>query len=514
MRKFTQAAGSERGIALVAALLALLVLSTLTTAFIFVANTETSTTTNYKALTQGRYMAEAGVERTLYWMRYNYAALPDTSYNTSKSPVEFNSARVVLSGRDGVTANYPDSSKQADFHSNANLYNHPWTQDLSTSTNVSSTTTRLSGTYSTSATLLAFRNTQALDSTTTSATEMWQVTSEGSVTGTRGPAATVQVDAIVERRGTPVFNYGLFATGTGCGVLGLSSLSPAGVVDSWNSSNGGTYSLTKNQTPSGHGDIGANGGANLSGSFDVWGSLYTPLVDQYTHACSDGAPNALNDTSTGAIEGEPRRDEGKIRLPEALTFDDPPPISNPPLTSNQAVNSSTCGTTIPTCHRVGSTYTLDPAQYGNLTLFGSGNTFMFSTGTYTINSINMISGKLQIAPGGPVRIQVAGASLQAGVNPISINAGAWVNTNGVPVPSNLSFAYSGTGTLQVNGEAYGVIYAPNAFVNMANGNWYGAMVMNKFSASGGASFHYDLALLDNFCLTLPWRVVSMSRNKY
>src|SRR5439155_18704098 len=43
MRKFTQAAGSERGIALVAALLALLVLSTLTTAFIFVANTETST---------------------------------------------------------------------------------------------------------------------------------------------------------------------------------------------------------------------------------------------------------------------------------------------------------------------------------------------------------------------------------------------------------------------------------------------------------------------------------------
>ena len=223
MRKFTQAAGSERGIALVAALLALLVLSTLTTAFIFVANTETSTTTNYKALTQGRYMAEAGVERTLYWMRYNYAALPETSYNISKSPVEFNNARVVLSGRDGVTANYPDSSKQADFHSNANLYNHPWTQDLSTSTNVSSTTTRLSGTYSTSATLLAFRITPALDSTTTSATEMWQVTSEGSVTGTRGPAATVQVDAIVERRGTPVFNYGLFATGTGCAVIGLSS---------------------------------------------------------------------------------------------------------------------------------------------------------------------------------------------------------------------------------------------------------------------------------------------------
>src|SRR3989442_15424468 len=98
MRKFTQAAGSERGIALVAALLALLVLSTLTTAFIFVSNTETSTTTNYKALTQGCYLAEAGVESTVNWMRYNYAALPETSYNISKSPVEFNTARVVLSG--------------------------------------------------------------------------------------------------------------------------------------------------------------------------------------------------------------------------------------------------------------------------------------------------------------------------------------------------------------------------------------------------------------------------------
>src|SRR5947207_8854265 len=103
MRKFTQAAGSERGIALVAALLALLVLSTLTTAFIFVANTETSTTTNYKALTQGRYLAEAGVERTLNWMHYNYVAPSETLYNTTKSPVQWpnvGGAPVILSGRD------------------------------------------------------------------------------------------------------------------------------------------------------------------------------------------------------------------------------------------------------------------------------------------------------------------------------------------------------------------------------------------------------------------------------
>src|SRR5207247_5222965 len=100
---------------------------------------------------------------------------------------------------------------------------------------------------------LQFRNVQALDSVDTTATEMWQVTSEGSVTGGRG--ATVQVDAIMERHGVSIFNYGLFATGTGCGVIGLSSLSPQGIVDSWDSSKG-TYALTKTTTG---GDIGANG---------------------------------------------------------------------------------------------------------------------------------------------------------------------------------------------------------------------------------------------------------------
>src|SRR5207247_8305874 len=119
------------------------------------------------------------------------------------------------------------------------------------------------------------------------------------------------------------------------------------------------------------------------------------------------------------------------------------------------------------CHRVGTVYTLDPGSYGNLTLFGASNRFIFSAGTYNINSLNMISGRLDVSPG-PTHIQVAGQTLAAGVNPISLNAGTLVNIAGVP--SNLAFSYGGTGTVQVSGEAYAVVYAPNAFVNMANGN--------------------------------------------
>src|SRR5437773_2905601 len=166
-------------------------------------------------------------------------------------------------------------------------------------------------------------------------------------------------------RPAPIFNYGLFATGTGCGVIGLSSLSPQGIVDSWDSSKG-TYALTKTTTG---GDIGANGGANLSGSFNVYGSLSTPLADQDTHACSDAAPNALNDTSTGDFQG------GKIKLAESPTFDNPPTITDPVPTTSYTVSMATCGTTIPTCHRVGTVYTLDPGSYGNLTLFGASNRF-------------------------------------------------------------------------------------------------------------------------------------------
>ena len=133
-------------------------------------------------------------------------------------------------------------------------------------------------------------------------------------------------------RPAPIFNYGLFATATGCGVIGLSSLSPQGIVDSWDSRLG-TYEDTRQLTG---GDIGANGNMNMSGSFNVYGSLSAPMPDQGTHACSDSNPNALNDTSTGGVQ------EGLIKLPDPIEFYDPPSIEPAPPTTNQAVSSASC----------------------------------------------------------------------------------------------------------------------------------------------------------------------------
>jgi len=170
-------------------------------------------------------------------------------------------------------------------------------------------------------------------------------------------------------------------------------------------------------------------------------------------------------------------------------------------------------------------FILDPGNYGNLSLgLGIGQSLVFTAGAYNVNSINMtsaLSGVLEVGTGGPVRIHVGGKlPLPSSGNPILLGQNT-VN-NKTQVPSNLSFAYDGTLPLQVNGatnlnvnnNAYGVIYAPNAAVAIPAGDWYGAMVMRTLSLQGAASFHYDAALRENFCLTLSWRVVSMSRNKY
>ncbi|PYV35484.1 MAG: hypothetical protein DMG22_02240, partial [Acidobacteria bacterium] len=58
---------SEGGVALILAMLAILILSVLAASIIFLSQTETWTTLDYRLTTQSRYAAEAGVQRTMNW---------------------------------------------------------------------------------------------------------------------------------------------------------------------------------------------------------------------------------------------------------------------------------------------------------------------------------------------------------------------------------------------------------------------------------------------------------------
>ena len=114
---------NQHGVSLIVALLALLILTTLTMGIIFTTQTEIWTTANERDLTQARYAAEAGVQSTINWLEYNYAAPATfTSYNVNTSPVQCLTgcttlnAPIVLSGTSGVAANYPDATVSSAYN--------------------------------------------------------------------------------------------------------------------------------------------------------------------------------------------------------------------------------------------------------------------------------------------------------------------------------------------------------------------------------------------------------------
>src|SRR5437773_2186301 len=183
----------ESGIALVSALLSLLVLTTLSAGMVFVMQTGTWSSMNYKTATQARFEAEAGLQRTVQWFNTSYTGAGVT-YGTStdgNANPTWNGQPVVLSAVTGTSSNFPTTSVSQSYNTTL----HP---DLNA--------TGVTGSYSTMATLLRANGTS----------ETWRVTSQGNVPGAR--AATVQAEMIIERTGgsDPLFQWAFYGTGTGC----------------------------------------------------------------------------------------------------------------------------------------------------------------------------------------------------------------------------------------------------------------------------------------------------------
>ena len=112
----TNVRDSERGIAIVLALFMMLAMSILGTSLMFVTQTETLASHNYRLTSQARYAAESGVHTSAnYLLSTPYGALmpgtagdPLSNYNMTTSPVQraSNSQPVVLSW-DTSASNYP-----------------------------------------------------------------------------------------------------------------------------------------------------------------------------------------------------------------------------------------------------------------------------------------------------------------------------------------------------------------------------------------------------------------------
>ena len=291
----TQSPG-EQGIALIIVLLALLILSVLTAALVFLARSETMASNNYKLDTQADYLAKAGIQEARNWFaspRYQAVsqAQAGTSYNVSATGPPYNlwtfntspvqctastcpsaSGTVQLIGIPGTgNSNYPINSVALKFASD--LVNIPLAGDAGNS-----------GSFSINAVLLNYEtvNTGSLAGVNAVPVETWLITSLATWSGGSGSTLRVgmaEEQAIIQPIFLPSWGNALY------GFCSVSMQGSAGVcTDAFNSdlgpygggnpsvSSGACDSNSTNVIKAGAG-VGANGSVTLGSNVTVSGNV-------------------------------------------------------------------------------------------------------------------------------------------------------------------------------------------------------------------------------------------------
>src|SRR5258705_2949537 len=93
MNRTTQTRTNEQGIAIVLALFLMAAASVVAASLMFLAQTETYSSMNYRLMSQARYGAEAGINKVANHLLYTYVApvtggpVPIPNYNTNVSPI-------------------------------------------------------------------------------------------------------------------------------------------------------------------------------------------------------------------------------------------------------------------------------------------------------------------------------------------------------------------------------------------------------------------------------------------
>lgn len=514
---------NEEGIALVVTLFLMASLSALAVSLMFLSQTETASSRNYRTMSQARYGGEAGIHKTINYLMNSYVAPTAFSdYDTSVSPVTCVNAGtcdhavsagagcnytstttvaqavangcIVLSAMSGVSSNYPDSSMRTAFSAAA--------QGTLAVNSSGSTTNNAAGTvtYGAAAILMSMQSFTGYGSTTPVTIQMWKIVSDGTVPGAQ--PATVEVTAMLDQDIADADTFAAFATGTGCGAITL-----GGTVEtqSYDSSVGTTLSNSG-------GNVGTNGNLSISGNVDVHGSLSTPRTG--VGACTAGAVTALDSTNHATVDNN-----AITQLPQAIAFPAPAlPSTLPPVVAMSGGTACTlvyaANPTLPTstygtwCTTSGGAVTITPPAsfpsgtnvlLGNISGSWTLNGFPSSTsGTYAVNAIGAGSTtNLSVVTGSgksDVTVNLVGRNSDGSTmaDPFDTNGQAFVNP-GMDAAA-LQVLYAGTGTINMTGgsNAAMVLYAPNAsVVTHGSGNIYGSILAAQVTSSGTPAFVYD-----------------------
>ena len=497
----------EKGSALIFALILLLVLSAMAGSLMFLSNSETYSSMNYRMMTEARYGAEAGVHAAANFIMNTYVppvGNPTTQafagFNTAVYPVtDLNNNPIYLSTLNGQAANYPNAQQQAAF-SNAMNANQPLQHGGQNGANTV--------TYSASAQLMSMTSIVPFGTTTPVTIQTWQITSHGDIANVSNGEA--EVVTTLERYITPSFGYAAFADGNGCGQL---SFTGNGTTNGYDSSslpvNGGVVQAPTGANMLGYGgNVGTNGNQTDSGAnVQINGTLSTPNAG--FGVCTAGNVTALSGNAN-QVTG------GLIQLPQAVTF--PTPVIPVPGGTNISA-TSTLGPTVDLAHcGAAAGLAANTCAYGDITLSGNSVVTLYP-GTYNVNSLSITGkGQLVIAPDpvthqyGPVVINVAGNN---NATPIDLEGNGI--SNPTYDPSLLQFLYAGNGTIKIagNGASAAVLYAPNATADLkGNGTFYGSVIANQLLDVGNGAIYYDMKLKKKLFTVGNYVLNSFTWNKY
>ena len=470
---------NEKGVALILTLILLAVLSVMAVSLLFMAQSETWASMNYKLMTQARYGAEAGINQAANYIQFTYtkpgtAQLANFSY-TGVSPVTLASSStspVFLSANNSVTGNYPVSSMNSGFASAA------------TGSLAAGNTTI---TYSPYAKLLAMKTFTSFPSGSTDVVQTWEITSDATISGVRN--GQVQASAILEQPATPVFAYAAFATATGCSALTYGGGGSTDSYDSTNYTTTGSGSSLQLVTQQYGGNVGTNGNLDESGSSTtIYGSLSTPRSG--TGSCSASNVTALTTSGNATVT------QGIVELPQAISYQTPTVGTAPTGTVKFQGNDSGCptfpaGTTGSCTLTSKGHFTLGPGSYPDLE-FDANAVVTFTSGTYNVNSILKGNGNSELdinSSSGPVTMNLVGS----GQSTVVDLTGSSIVNNSFD-PSTFKILYPGTGNVVLNGgnQTTALLYAPNATAKFSGGGvWNGAVIVSKLTDLGGAVINYD-----------------------
>src|SRR5437868_6447071 len=511
---------NEKGVALILVLILLAVLSVMAVSLLFVGQSETWASMNYRMMTQARYGAEAGISRAADFLQGTSYTSPTSAQIAANfapittSPVTYGGSPATLSANSTLgSSNFPIDTDKTNFAAN---------------TTGSLTSGNTTVTYAPYAKLLAIQSFTSYPAGTPAVVEKWEITSDGTISTVRN--AQVRVSAILERQKSVTFAYAAFATSTGCGALNFGG---GGTTDSYNSStltSSGGIATAPSTFDAYGGNVGTNGNLNESGSkTTVNGSLSTPR--QGTGTCSSSNVTALTQNGNSTVT------KGLIDLPQNVVYPTPPaPNPAPPTTAMTVANNN------PSCSGFPAQCSALPTSNPTALYITAGSA---STSATLLGNLT-IKGNLHLVPpagttaGSPVYINVNSLTSNGNPNiyidPIpgtsppqyaqivlnvavagSIDLTGSTLSNPSLVPADFQILYGGTNQVTLNeGSASAeLLYAPNApFKLNGVGNLFGSVVARQVTDLGGGAIHYDRQLQTQFFTPGNYMLSAFNWQKY